>query len=399
MVENVTSTGIDALLKYVNEHGDTDVLNLSKVFKVDVTVIEQWANILENAHMVKVSYKLDKMFIAPLSMSTEDIKAMSAETDVRRKAIVSDVRSREIELNQIEEKINQFSKFTEDAEKIFKVNAGSVKKTLDELHALKNKANEEYDGVKKSKDYLDSLSEKMEKEMASVRGKVEGIKKIDAGAENAQKFIDDMKSKIKLMEADRSDMQKKFDASIAAYKKEMGTLASSIDSEVKSLKDMVARQEKLVRDNIHAASNYEKEIDRLVKDLDRREKVTRDRVNKARSDIDSVYDLAGQKTKIIVNEVDNYINKFGGLASIDNSIRSIKEGLEKAKKDCEYCRQQFVLINTELREIEANPKLSLEEKNQRVKSVNDKVEDIDSKIVQIGKDVEGSNPENLEPKS
>lgn len=399
MVENVTSTGIDALLKYVNAHGETDVLNLSKVFKVDMMVIEQWANILENAHVVKVSYKLDKMFIAPLSMSKEDLKAMSAETDVRRRTIVSDVKSREIVLDQIEEKINRFAKFTEDAERIFKVNAGSVKKTLDELHALKSKANEEYDSVKKSKDYLDSISEKMNKEMDLAKGKVEGIKNIDLGAESAEKFIEDIKSKVKRIEADRVEMQIKFDAGVSAYKKEVASLSSSIDGETKSLKDMISQQEKLVGDNMLAASNYEKDVDRLIKELDHREKITRDRIDKARSDIDSIYDLAGQKTKMIVNEIDNYINKFGGLAPIDTSIRNMKEGLDKSKKDCEYCRQQFVLINTQLKEIESNPKLRLEEKSKKVKSVSDKMAAIDSEIDRISKDVEGNSPDKLEPKS
>ncbi len=395
MPENITSTGIDALLKYVNEHGETDVFNLSKAFGVDVSIIEQWANILENAKMVKVNYKLDKMYVAPLGFSVENLKALNVEAEVREKTITADIKSKELLLTQIEDRIDRFNKFTEDAQRLFKTNAGSVKKTLDELYALRKKSNEEYESIKGNKDYMDRLSQKIDSDVSTIRAKVESIKKVDFETEDAKKLVEDLKSKIKIIEVEMGTSRKKFNESIAQQKKDMERLSNGMDLELKSLRETLSQQEHIVNDSRHTTANFNREVDSMLHEIEKRSRVVRDRAFKTKNDIEAIYELAASKTKSVNAEIDSYISKFGELADIDKSIRDIKASLDHAKSECELCRQQFAVINSQLKEIEGNKKMSEVERSGKIKDMSGKMDDINSRIERIRNDVEKSSPQKL----
>lgn len=62
--QNVT-TSIDDLVKYINEHGETDSFSLSQALGVSEAIIEVWAGALEKAKLMRVLYKRGKMYLAP----------------------------------------------------------------------------------------------------------------------------------------------------------------------------------------------------------------------------------------------------------------------------------------------------------------------------------------------
>ncbi len=399
MADNVTSTGIDALLKYVNDHGETEIPILAKVMKVDIAVAEQWASILENAKLVKVNYKLDKMFVAPLNISAVDLKAMSAEVEVRQKTITSDIKSKEELLSQIEERINLFDKFATDAQTVFKTNAAGVKKTLDQLHELRIRADAEFERVKSSKEYMDKLSSKIDSDLLEVRKKADSIKTGNFDADDARRLIDDLKDRLKLIDSESSSTQKKFSQSIAQQSKEANEAFANIRQEIKSLNDIIAHEEKQLEEKARINQNYSRDVEKVFKELDKRSSIVMDRTIKTKSDIDSIYDLAEKKTSSVNKDIDMYIAKFGEIGEIDKTIRDIKASLENARKDCEYCKQQFTLINAQLKEIDADKKLDEPTKNEKIKDIGSKVEEIDSKMDKIRQDVEDSAPDRLIGKS
>jgi DNA-binding transcriptional ArsR family regulator len=57
-------TSIDKLIDYLNEHGETDSDSLVSALKIDESTLSMWANVLEEAHVVKVEYKFAKMYMS-----------------------------------------------------------------------------------------------------------------------------------------------------------------------------------------------------------------------------------------------------------------------------------------------------------------------------------------------
>jgi hypothetical protein len=59
------TTSIDDLVKYLNEHGETESSELANTLGVGEGLIEAWANALEKAKIVKITYKSGRMYLAP----------------------------------------------------------------------------------------------------------------------------------------------------------------------------------------------------------------------------------------------------------------------------------------------------------------------------------------------
>ena len=58
------TTGVDDLLKYLREHGETEMQRLAASFGVGVPVIEQWVGALEAAKVVKVNIRRNGRFVS-----------------------------------------------------------------------------------------------------------------------------------------------------------------------------------------------------------------------------------------------------------------------------------------------------------------------------------------------
>ncbi len=65
--EQSITTSIDDLVKYLNEHGETESSALAGTLGVSEAVIEAWAGALEKAKMTKVIYKRGRMYLAPVA--------------------------------------------------------------------------------------------------------------------------------------------------------------------------------------------------------------------------------------------------------------------------------------------------------------------------------------------
>ncbi len=61
--QNIT-TSIDALMKYLSEHGETESGELAKALNVNESIIETWADVLEKAKITKITYKVGKMYVS-----------------------------------------------------------------------------------------------------------------------------------------------------------------------------------------------------------------------------------------------------------------------------------------------------------------------------------------------
>ncbi len=81
MPSKVVDTSIEALVSYLKEHGETDSESLLKALNVDHELLNEWANALEAAKVVKIRYKFAKMFLAPVA-TQKDEEAEMIETGI-----------------------------------------------------------------------------------------------------------------------------------------------------------------------------------------------------------------------------------------------------------------------------------------------------------------------------
>jgi hypothetical protein len=87
MDPHTITTCIDDLIKYLNEHGETDSKSLANALNVSEDMVNEWVDVLEEAHAVKIDYKLDKMFVSSLAETKEDDKVTRKMTNEEKELV------------------------------------------------------------------------------------------------------------------------------------------------------------------------------------------------------------------------------------------------------------------------------------------------------------------------
>jgi hypothetical protein len=95
MDPHIMTTRIDDLIKYLNEHGETDSKSLASALNVSEEMVNAWVYVLEEAHAVKIDYKLDKMFISSVSVMKDDANVTSEMSDEEKRLIKTGIVSLE----------------------------------------------------------------------------------------------------------------------------------------------------------------------------------------------------------------------------------------------------------------------------------------------------------------
>ena len=75
MEDEVVTTSIDQMVEYLYEHGETESYMLANMLNVSETIVGAWADALEQAQLVRIIYKLDKMFLSPTKTLEEQKSA------------------------------------------------------------------------------------------------------------------------------------------------------------------------------------------------------------------------------------------------------------------------------------------------------------------------------------
>jgi hypothetical protein len=64
-------TTIDSLLDLLRTRGRTELNSVAAKLNIDPRIIENWAKVLENGNLIKISYEVGKMYLEPITLNHE----------------------------------------------------------------------------------------------------------------------------------------------------------------------------------------------------------------------------------------------------------------------------------------------------------------------------------------
>src|SRR5271157_3411176 len=106
MEDRPITTCIDDLVKYLNEHGESDANALANALNVSESIISTWADVLEKARIVKINYKLGKMFISPMAMTKEGVEVARKTVEVKKGVAETELVAQINMINQINTRLD-----------------------------------------------------------------------------------------------------------------------------------------------------------------------------------------------------------------------------------------------------------------------------------------------------
>lgn len=144
MKNTMIETGVDKLVKLVEERKRVSVADAAKELRVLVPVIEEWAEFLEEEGLLGIEYKLATTYLVVRKLTKKDIEKKEADFQKHKDLFVRKVKTALVNLDQETISLDEIKERFEELKQKMESRASHVKDELEQL--------EKYDDIKKNID-------------------------------------------------------------------------------------------------------------------------------------------------------------------------------------------------------------------------------------------------------
>jgi chromosome segregation ATPase len=224
----VIETGVDRLVRLVNDKKSISTVDAAKELGVSPSVIEEWSDFLEEEGIISLDYKLAKTYLIERKLSKKEISKKEKEYHSSKEAFI----------RKVESAITSLEKESEGLEKI-RLEFATIKKELgsdidvvrEELEELEN-----YEKLKKS------IDQQMIQQQEDFRKRIHELdKELSKERSKYQEILDDIDvEKVKLEEERTKSM---------SLKEQERLLLSKLDEftdTIKKIKDIIQQEDKKI---------------------------------------------------------------------------------------------------------------------------------------------------------
>ena len=356
------STGVDQLIKLVKDKGRVEIGAAASELSQPIRTIEDWSHVLEDEGLVRVEYKLTKIFLVWTGPSREYVAQKSEKLEKKAAGARQDIDKLLTRVEEGGQELDQMEGEIEKLEKAPPIATADAEKLKGELAALEERYNASFETA------LGKMAA-LEKKLAAVKPKIEGSGG-KQGAKGEQDFSRDLASLSKfestlqaqLDETDSffqsfqgklEDFRKrieegKSDQKISELKEELASVRSLKDERLGAVEAIVDEQ-KAVGEKLSAA---EKKINALSE--------REDSVAGAKRRLLEIRRLADDAKKQRKNVTGQLSDTLSLVKKQISDIREIDARHEEARREVQSLKDDYVDIAEEISR--ANEELSSKQK-------------------------------------
>jgi predicted nucleic acid-binding Zn-ribbon protein len=377
------TTSIDDLVKYLNEHGETESSELANMLGVGEAIVEAWADALEKAKIVRITYRVGRMYVALEAAGGVGVGEVKKTVELKKNIAATEVTAQINMINQMNAKIEEFKHYQTSAEEVYKSKAPEVKTALDSINRLDSQLEAAYRRLKGRKDYIDGLVGEMNKSMVALNQPAAAPVRA-GGDEEARALIADMRERISDAEEMIGKLDKEFDRAVASSRRSFSELLDGLREENASMKRLVFQRQKEVEDLTSQSRAYERESEAVRRRAARERERMLDEITKSSAEVGGVYAAADKKISLLRGVLAEMKGGFGGFADLGDKLDSIKEGIAGAEKERDDLAKQLSELSDQLRAIDALDRSDFEKRAREMEAV-------DAKLADAGKQVGRAN--------
>ncbi|MGC8676454.1 MAG: hypothetical protein ACP5T3_02985 [Candidatus Micrarchaeia archaeon] len=385
------TTSIDDLVKYLGDHGETDSLTLAKDLGVPETIVETWANVLEKANIVHVSYKVGRMYISKAVSTPQEEATIRQNVVAKQQVITNDIVSQTQMLNDIAARIDQFKKYMADVENVYNERAGTIKQVMDRINAYDEELNRMQSKINEGADYIAKFRGKVEQEIASINDKTALLDSLTKGTglADAQKLVDDMNAKLSLSRQELERSREAFEKQLEEERRHFIELDEDIRKEAKLLESFVAELKNQVADYASEMSNYSKEAQSINKQVNSEAKRLLDEAAKAEQEAKGIYAAAQKDASSLSATLVDIKNKFPEIAKLEDTLTDIKRDMADAEAEKDMLSKELAEMQQQLEALKAMGEGELGKKSETLINMEQSLKKVTARSSKLGKKVSG----------
>ncbi|MEM3227871.1 MAG: hypothetical protein QXK65_02915 [Candidatus Micrarchaeaceae archaeon] len=351
--EKIIKTSIDSLMDFIKNKGAAiDISEAATSLGITESIAEQWAKVLEEANLIKISYRVGKMFVEPVQLSAAETKIVTTKIDTRRDMLEEEVSVQLKQLDKIGDIIDAAKISASNAEEVFKQKAPEMQQRLNELNKVYENVNAQYNYIESASKKIDEINDRINKGLSSTLSKIEMYSSLDV-----VKNIEEVQSKIGealrsagevngelntvLKERDKAidDIRKGLNAQIESLKKQLDSAISDLNQRVKLAVEQVKEEERELEAQESALKKASQEMAQFNKEKAEYEK----EINGAKAAFNDQYSTRKQEMSRNIAAFENELkgfnakieemkSAFGDVANIFDSINTAKKELAEASE-------------------------------------------------------------------
>ncbi|MEM3181327.1 MAG: hypothetical protein QXY86_03035 [Candidatus Micrarchaeaceae archaeon] len=383
------TTSIDDLVKYLEDHGETDSLTLAKDLNVTEPIIETWANVLEKSNIVHISYKVGRMYVSKAAATPEEEAAIRSSVVERQGVVENNIVAQTRQLNDIAEQIDQFKKYIGEVSRVYKERAGDIKQVMDNINAYNDELNKVQGNISSSVEFVSKLKSELDAGIASLNEKAAALDSLvkGSGAADAQRLVDDMNAKIVMGMRELEEMHAAFEKQLNEQRKRFLELDEDIRREAKLLDSFVSHLKNEISDYNSAVVNYSKEAQSVKRNIDSESKRLIDEAAKTEQQAQAIYGAARKAADALSATLLDIKSKFPEIAKLSDMLDEINKGIVSAEAEKNELANELKQLSLQLESLNA---LKDESTGKKVSELNE----IESKLKGIA-----TRSKNLKKKS
>ncbi|MEM3281766.1 MAG: hypothetical protein QW591_01485 [Candidatus Micrarchaeaceae archaeon] len=374
------TTSIDKFIDYLKNHGETDATTLATALKVGEHVIEEWADVLEKADLVRINYRGGRMFVTPITVSKEHAEALKRTISEKTTAAANEIAMQASLLNQMNAKLDAMSKFVKDADLLFKKKSKEVATDLKEIDKIQKSINAKYKEVHSRKEYIDRAHESIAKEIAAFEEKAKAMSGITASGAEVKKVIDDMEEKIKLVEAAAKSFSEESEKMISKYRSEASAIINSIKSEIELSRRALAEQERALQESLRLLEEYKHASEEIAKRVEKHKIASIDIIAKSAQDVNVAFAAVEQKLSGVNEKVAQIRQNFGDFSKMHDEINKASEEIANIRKERDNLEKELDALLNQSRAIVAMSDSDVEKKIVAAKDLGESVAKTSGKV-------------------
>jgi chromosome segregation ATPase len=332
MVDQNIQTTIDALVTYVNEHGESNIVTVANALGVGEQTIVEWSNILEKANILKIVYKSGKMYLAPVGTTGTTLQQVKQEQQAEKSHLEIELSSQMAAVNAVSSKITEFNKTLDDIDNVFKTKYKDIKPVLDRVNAIEAEMNNSSKRIKAKSDDISNMHTKLKADFDGMEKYSIDIEKFNVDTNNATSVMNDIKKNIASYKENIQQLQKDFDKATEERKKTAQQLISQMTEGTKELEQILAYDQKQLAQYGSSQKSFKSDAEASMKNLKKDRAVAMDEINKSGQKTAQLLSTFSKQTGDLQTKIDELKKSIGFAADLNDKLNAIKTQLAAAQQ-------------------------------------------------------------------
>lgn len=389
MADQPITTSIDDLVKYLSQHGETDSTTLSQALNVSEGIVETWVDVLEKASIVKISYKLGKMFISPNVLTREGAEAAKKSVELKQTVAATELATQVQMINQLNTKLDEFKRYVSGAETAFATKAGEIKATIDQIDKLNLQVDAAYKKLKDKKDFMDQLSHRLDEETQKLEEKARNAQAVNTQDNEVKARSQDIKARLDDAENRLKSLNQSFTGAVEDNRKGFAELLTGIKSEMKGLKESLSEYDRETRDYSNAIESYKRDSDNIKRQVASEKARMLDDIARSSDEVRRVYTVAETQLGTVKKELLDMKGQFGGFADLNDKLNGIKNSIDSISKQKDEVQKDLMEMQEQLKALQALDESKIAEKSVMMRQIDGRIQETDKKFSKLNKDADG----------